>query len=216
MADFISVLVKGGYVMIPLIFFSIVAATIIIERAIALRRKSVLDPAVLDAMNGYNGEESVDKVLLTCRRARSPFARIIEEIVHARHHPHAQAVETMEAVGRTQVGALERGLTVLEIIAGISPLLGLLGTVLGMVTVFNAITIRGIGNPQVLSSGISEALITTVAGLCVGIPALASHSWLSRRVDDLADEMHHRATAFLGKVHELAQRSPTTGTRRAQ
>jgi biopolymer transport protein ExbB len=111
-------------------------------------------------------------------------------------------MQTMEAVGRTQVGVLERGLTLLEIIAGTSPLLGLLGTVLGMVTVFNAITLQGIGNPQVLSKGISQALITTVAGLCVAIPALASHSWLARRVDDLADEMHHRAAGFLGKVHE--------------
>lgn len=216
MADFMSVLVKGGYVMIPLVFFSIVAATIIIERAIALRRKSVLDNAVLNAMGDYAGEDSVDKMLLTCRRARSPFARIVEEIVHARHQRHAQAIETMEAVGRTQVGSLERGLTVLEIIAGTSPLLGLLGTVLGMVSVFNAITIRGIGNPQVLSSGISEALITTVAGLCVAIPSLAAHSWLSRRVDDLADEMHHHATAFLGKVHELVQHASQGGARRAQ
>ena len=205
MADFVSVLIKGGYVMIPLILCSITAATIIIERAIALRRRSVLEATVLDAMDHYTGEESVDNVMLACRRARTPFARVIEEILRARHQQHAQAIEMMEAVGRSQVGTLERGLTVLEIIAGASPLLGLLGTVLGMVTVFNAITIRGIGNPQVLSAGISEALITTVAGLCVAIPALASHSWLARRVDDLADEMHHRATAFLGKVHELAQ-----------
>jgi biopolymer transport protein ExbB len=216
MDDVIGTFVQGGWVMIPLLLCSITAATIIIERGIALRRRTVIEPALLEAMDEYAGEDGVERLMLVCRRARSPFARVIEEIVRARHQQHSQSVQTMEAVGRTQVGALERGLTVLEIIAGISPLLGLLGTVLGMVTVFNAITIRGTGNPQVLSAGISEALITTVAGLCVAIPALAFHSWLARRVDDLGDEMHHRATGFLGKVHELAQNPAKPGIRRVQ
>ena len=109
----------------------------------------------------------------------------------------------MHAAGRTQVGTLERGLTVLEIITGISPLLGLLGTVLGMVTVFNAITAAGLGNPQVLSGGISKALVTTVAGLTVAIPALACHTWFSRRVDDLAVEMQDRATGFIAKLQSF-------------
>ncbi len=110
---------------------------------------------------------------------------------------HAQAIETMRAVGRTQVGQLERGLSVLEIVAGISPLVGLLGTVLGMVTVFNAVTAQGLGNPRVLSDGISEALITTVGGLCVAIPAFAAHTLLARRVEAYAIEMQDRATSFL-------------------
>jgi biopolymer transport protein ExbB len=202
MDQVLKLLIDGGWVMVPIIACSVIAATIVIERIIALRRKSVLDASVLQAMEDYTGEKSAEKIMLACRRARTPFARVVEEIVRTRNQQHAQAMQTMEAVGRTQVGVLERGLTLLEIIAGTSPLLGLLGTVLGMVTVFNAITLQGIGNPQVLSKGISQALITTVAGLCVAIPALASHSWLARRVDDLADEMHHRAAGFLGKVHE--------------
>jgi biopolymer transport protein ExbB len=194
MDQVLKLLIDGGWVMVPIIACSVIAATIVIERIIALRRKSVLDASVLQAMEDYTGEKSAEKIMLACRRARTPFARVVEEIVRTRNQQHAQAMQTMEV--------LERGLTLLEIIAGTSPLLGLLGTVLGMVTVFNAITLQGIGNPQVLSKGISQALITTVAGLCVAIPALASHSWLARRVDDLADEMHHRAAGFLGKVHE--------------
>ena len=113
----------------------------------------------------------------------------------------AEILATMYATGRTQIGILERGLTLLEIIASISPLIGLLGTVLGMVTVFNAISAGGIGNPQVLSDGISKALITTVAGLSVAIPALGFHSWLSRRVDEFATEMQDRATGFIAKLY---------------
>jgi biopolymer transport protein ExbB len=96
---------------------------------------------------------------------------------------------------------LERGLTMLEIIANVSPLIGLLGTVLGMVTVFDAVTAQGLGNPQILAAGISQALITTIAGLCVAIPALAFHGIYSKRVDELSIEMQERATAFLAKLH---------------
>jgi biopolymer transport protein ExbB len=95
------------------------------------------------------------------------------------------------------VGQLERGLTVLEMVAGVSPLIGLLGTVLGMVTMFSAITAQGTSNPQVVSGGISEALITTVGGLAVAIPAVAAHALLSRRVEQYAIEMQERATSFL-------------------
>ncbi|MDP7639362.1 MAG: MotA/TolQ/ExbB proton channel family protein, partial [Candidatus Hydrogenedentes bacterium] len=101
---------------------------------------------------------------------------------------------------------LERGLTLLEIVAGISPLIGLLGTVLGMVTVFDAITAEGIGNPQVLSNGISKALVTTVAGLCIAIPSLAFHSYFSRRVESLAMEMQDVAMGFITKVRMPAPR----------
>jgi biopolymer transport protein ExbB len=82
-----------------------------------------------------------------------------------------------------------------------------LGTVLGMVTVFNAITAKGIGNPQVLSGGISKALITTVVGLFIAIPALGFHSWLSKRVDEFATQMQDRATSFIGRIQDLRQKN---------
>ena len=100
-------------------------------------------------------------------------------------------------------GRLERGLTVLEVVAAVSPLLGLLGTVLGMVQIFEAITAAGLGDPQVLAGGIGKALITTVAGLCVAIPALAAHSFLARRVDEYAIEMQNRATVFLVRLQTM-------------
>ena len=135
-------------------------------------------------------------------RDAGPFARVVEEVIRTRHLDHAEALEAINAIGRTELAILERGLTVLEIVAGVSPLLGLLGTVLGMVTVFDAITTEGIGDPQVLSGGISKALVTTVVGLLVAIPALAFHSWFSRRVDDLGAEIHHLAMQFMFRVRQ--------------
>lgn len=198
---------QGGWIMFPLAICSLAGLTIIIERFIALRRSAVIDPRILRLVSEYSERTAADKALLLCKRAKGPFARLIEEVIRARHLDQTQALELMHAVGRSQVGTLERGLTVLEIIAGASPLLGLLGTVLGMRTVFNAITSQGLGNPQVLSDGISKALVTTVAGLCVAIPALACHSWFSRRVDDLAVEMQDRATGFVAKLQAYRGRN---------
>ncbi len=197
MLETIVMLKKGGLIIIPLLGCSLVAVAIAIERFLALRKEKVIDTRALRVMEQYIGSESADSAITVCRRSSGAFARIIEEILLMRHLDHAQAIERMHATGRTEVAKLERGLTMLEIIAGISPLMGLLGTVLGMVTVFNAITAKGIGNPQVLADGISQALITTVVGLCVAIPALACHSILSKRVDDLATEMQELATCFI-------------------
>lgn len=198
-------LAKGGWVMVPLALCSLVGLAVVIERAFALRRHRVLDPRILRLVVEYDGSSAADAAIHVCRRSRGPFARVIEEILKVRHLTDAQVLEVMNVTGRTQVGQMERGLTVLEIVASISPLLGLLGTVLGMVSIFNAITEAGIGNPQVLSSGISEALITTVTGLVIAIPALAFYSWFSRRIDDFATEMQDRATGFITRLRSMEQ-----------
>jgi len=113
---------------------------------------------------------------------------------------HEQIVDTMQAVGRREVERLERGLVALEVIAGISPLIGLLGTVLGMVAVFDAISVQGLGDAQVLSAGISKALVTTIAGLGVAIPTLAFHGYFTKRVESMAIEMQEIATNLSTKL----------------
>jgi biopolymer transport protein ExbB len=201
-----EVLRQGGWTMLPLGICSVAALAVAVERGFALRRARVIDPRILRLIEEYSGEVSATNALNLCRRSSGSFARIVEEILKTRHLDNFQLLETMNSIGRRQLNSLERGLTVLEIISGISPLLGLLGTVLGIVAVFGAISVSGVGNPQVLSAGISKALITTVTGLTVAIPALAAHGLLSRRIDDLASEMHERATTFIMKLHALRQR----------
>ncbi len=198
--DLLDTLRQGGWPMIPLALCSLAAVTIIIERTLALRHATVIHKTVVLAIKDFSGEASVDVTRDICEMSRGALARIVEDVLHARHLNPLQIREAMYAAGRVQIGRLERGLIVLEIIAGISPLIGLLGTVLGMLTVFKAITAHGIGDPQVLANGISQALLTTIAGLCVAIPALAFHGWFTKRVDDLAAALQDHATQLVAKV----------------
>ncbi|HEO69944.1 MAG TPA: MotA/TolQ/ExbB proton channel family protein [Candidatus Hydrogenedentes bacterium] len=186
--------------MAALAICSLMGATVIIERAVALRRRAVIDPKLVATIEVYNGDTSTQRLLDLCNRSPTSLAHVVKEVLDARHLDVPHLREVMNAAGRVEVGRLKRGLTLLEIIAGVSPLIGLLGTVLGMFTVFNAITAHGIGDAQVLSGGISKALITTIAGLCIGIPALAFHSWFSKRVEDLASEIQGHATRLILKL----------------
>jgi len=186
--------------MIPIGICSIAALAIIVERAMALRRALVINPEVVALVEQLDDPKGAAAVLQACREAPGAFARLCEAVLEGRKREPAHLIETLNAAGRIQVGGLERGLTVLEIVAAITPLLGLLGTVLGMVTVFEAISMQGTGDPRVLSAGISKALVTTVAGLSVAIPSLAFHSWFSRRVEQYADEMHERAVGLLARL----------------
>lgn len=192
---------QGGWPMIPLALCSVAALAVIFERLFALRRRRVIQPRLADLIVLYDGSIGLEPIIHAARRAHGPFARIVEAVIDARKMDRSHALETMTAAGRKEVGTLDRGLIVLEIVAGISPLIGLLGTVLGMVTVFDAIAVQGLGNAQVLSAGISKALVTTVAGLCIAIPALAFHSIFTRRVEALAADMQELATAFVTRIY---------------
>ena len=200
MREAIEFLRQGGWPMIPLGFCSVAGLSVILERLVALRRGRSIPQSIVGLIDLYQGEESVESAIQACRHSRSSLARIVAEMVLARKQGYTHLVDSLNATGRREVERLERGLIVLEVVAGISPLIGLLGTVVGMVTVFDAITTEGLGNAQVLSAGISKALVTTVTGLSVGIPALAFHSYLSRRVESIAIEMQELTTAFAAKL----------------
>lgn len=200
MSEVIELLMQGGWPMIPLGLCSVAGLAVILERAIALRRNRNVPEVIVDLLGLYQGEASVESSFEVCRNHESPFARIVQVLIHARHLDHAQIIELLHSNGRKEVEKLERGLLLLEVIAGVSPLIGLLGTVLGMVTVFDAITEFGLGDTQILSDGISKALVTTVAGLSVAIPALAFHSFFSKKADSIAIEMQELSVGFLTKL----------------
>lgn len=200
MFDTLRMLQQGGWIMYPLALCSVIAGTIIIERCLALRRARVLPLRLVRAAEQCDSPEQAEPLRDALHGRSAPFAQLMLEVLHAARLEFAQAQERVNSAGRLQVTRLERGLTVLEVIASVSPLLGLLGTVLGMVQVFNAITAQGLGDPHILSDGIAKALITTVAGLCVAIPSLGFHSFLSKRVEDLALDLQHQATDLLVRL----------------
>ncbi len=203
MNEAITLLMKGGWAMVPLAICSLLGVAIILERLVALRRHRSIPSAVVDMLAMFQGEETLEVATRICNDHASPFARIVKVLLGSRHLEHHQLIEVLHSNGRKEVERLERGLLVLEVIAGIAPLIGLLGTVLGMVSVFDAITAYGLGDAQVLSDGISKALITTVAGLSVAIPALAFHSYFSKRVDSIAIEMQELSVGFMTKLIHL-------------
>lgn len=204
-----ELLKQGGWSMVPLALCSVIGLTIILERAWALRRKRIVPDGMIGIVDAYAGEGSAEPTLHACRRSSSSIAQLLEALLMVRSLSHEQIVDTMQAVGRREVERLERGLVALEVIAGISPLIGLLGTVLGMVAVFDAISVQGLGDAQVLSAGISKALVTTIAGLGVAIPTLAFHGYFTKRVESMAIEMQEIATNLSTKLSVPSQSADT-------
>ena len=197
---------KGGGAMIPLGICSVLGVAIILERMVSLRRQCAIPKPVVDALATVSDTQSLEHATKACSSNGSPLARIINILFRSRNLEHDQLIELLHSNGRKEVEKLERGLLMLEIIAGIAPLIGLLGTVLGMVSVFDAITAHGLGDAQVLSEGISKALITTVAGLSIGIPALAFHSYFSKQVESIAIEIQEHSVDFMTRLIQLQQR----------
>ena len=194
---------SGGWLMAPILLCSVAAMAIIVERLWSLQRERVV-PADLAARawewvrTGTLTEERIQAL-----REGSPFGRILAAVLASRHLDREMMKEYIEEVGRHVAHELDRYLGALGTIAAISPLLGLLGTVIGMIKVFAVITAQGVGEPRVLAGGISEALVTTAAGLTVAIPSLLFHRVLRGRVEELVVTMEREALRLVGALERL-------------
>jgi biopolymer transport protein ExbB len=183
----------GGWLMLPIILCSIAAAAIIFERLWTLQQKRVLPRHLTSQIWHLVKNNQLTRQHIEDIQRDSPLGEILAAGLLNRDRERLELQQSIEDTGRHVVHELERYLNPLGTIAAISPLLGLLGTVIGMVKVFAAITLHGVGNPGVLAGGISEALITTAAGLSVAIPALMGYRYLRGRVDGLVVEMEKEA-----------------------
>lgn len=187
----------GGWLMLPIIACSVVAAAIILERLWTLQANRVLPKDLTAEVWKWVKNEQLDPQHIQALHQGSPLGQILAAGLMNRQESREIVKESIEDTGRHVVHELERYLNPLGTIAAISPLLGLLGTVIGMVKVFAAITASGVGNPSVLAGGISEALITTAAGLTVAIPSLMGYRYLRGRIDGLVVRMEKEAMKFL-------------------
>ncbi len=180
--------ISGGPVMYPLTLVSVVALAIIVERLYVLRRSSFLESGTVAAITQLVAGRDYAGAVDYCRRRSGPFPALVGALVENRNAPYDELKEILEDKGRHELHGLQRGLPALATIVAGAPLLGLLGTVTGMIKIFSAISAQGTGITEKLSAGISEALITTEAGLVIAIPALFVHAYLeSRAVSILAD-----------------------------
>lgn len=191
----------GGWLMLPLILCSVVAAAIIIERLWTLQRKRVLPDDLTARVWSWASNRQLDDSHIRALAESSPLGMVLAAGLSNRDRSREIMKESIEDTGRHVVHELGRYLNSLGTIAAITPLLGLLGTVIGMVKVFTAITAHGVGDPGVLAGGISEALITTAAGLSIAIPALIGYRYLRGRVDGLVVNMEKEAMRLVEAIH---------------
>jgi biopolymer transport protein ExbB len=195
----------GGIMMVPIILASIIAIAIIVERLWTLQRDRVLPKELFEKVwQWVEANQLQDKHVLALQQ-NSPLGKVLAAGLANRHRPREVMREAIEDAGRHVVHELERFLSALGTIAGIAPLLGLLGTVFGMIRTFNSITTSGIGNPATLASGIAEALVATAAGLTVAIPSLICFRLLRRRVDNLVVEMEKEAIKLVQAVENASE-----------
>ncbi|WP_440995422.1 MotA/TolQ/ExbB proton channel family protein [Arhodomonas sp. SL1] len=191
----------GGWLMLPIIGCSVLALAIVVERLRALRRYRVLPRHLVAEVWSRLKADTLDQEAIRGLRQHSPLGRVLAAGLVNRHLSREAMMEAIEDTGRHEAHNLERYLNTLGTIAAVSPLLGLLGTVIGMIDVFGTISAEGVGNAPALAGGISQALITTASGLVVAIPALMAYRYLRGRVDELIVEMEQQALRLVEALH---------------
>jgi biopolymer transport protein ExbB len=193
--------IEGGPFMVPLVLLSIISVTFIIERGLALRRANVIADNLYRAIFNLRIGQASSEIASLAAPGRTTLARLVR--IGLEHLPWTKAenVEAVQTQARREVTRLERGLIVLEITVGIGPLLGLLGTVSGLIVIFSTIGKGGADQNMLIAKGISEALYTTVAGLVVAIPSLIANSYYTKKIEALAVEMETICMDLLTKLY---------------
>ena len=200
----IQTLLDGGPVMVPIGLCSIVAMAVFFERLWALRHSRVVPEHTIAAMMKLVEAGQYDEALAYARKLNMPISRVFETALSLRTMDRADIKERIEEVGRKEAADLEKHIPIVGTVASIAPLLGLLGTVGGMIATFAVIKTQGMGQVGSMAGGISQALITTFAGLCVGIPAVVANRYLLSKVDGLLLRMEEAALTLLDSLGDSA------------
>ena len=187
----------GGWPMIPLLLLAVVALAIVVERFWTLRRKEVMPPGLGAEVRSWAARGQLDPAHIESLRRNSPLGALLAAALDARNRPRDQIRERLEDVGRHLVHRMEKYLNALGTIAAAGPLLGLLGTVVGMIQMFLGILDHGVGDVNQLAGGIGKALVCTATGMIVAIPALMFHRYFRGRIAGYTIEMEQEATALL-------------------
>lgn len=191
----------GGWLMLPILLASTLALAISLERAWSLRTARVAPPDLLARVWKWIKAGQLDAAKLKELRADSPLGEILAAGLLNSKHGREIMKESIEEAGSHVVHDMEKYLSLLGTIAVISPLLGLLGTVVGIIEAFMAVTASGMNDPTMLAGGISKALITTAGGIAVAIPAMIMHRWFTRHITTILVEMEQQAIKLVDIVH---------------
>ncbi len=183
--------------MYPIIFCSIVALAIFLERLWVLRRKNIIPQDFVNNVEGLLKKQKISEAVFLCQNDMSSIAKIFLAGLRSTQKGMWLVKEAIEERGSREATILEKNVDILSTIANLTPLLGLLGTVSGMIKTFNAISVQGIGNPAPLAGGIAEALITTATGLCIAIPTLVCYRFLKDKASALIFEMEENSIGLV-------------------
>ena len=192
----------GGWLMAPIILFSVIAVGIILERFWTLQTRKVIPKHLVATIWHWIKEGQLERSKIDEIGKQSALGKVLAAGLNNRHKDRDRIKESIEEAGRKVVHEMERFLNTLGTIASITPLIGLLGTVIGMIKVFNAITTEGVGNAAPLAGGISQALVTTAGGLSVAIIALMFYRYFRGRVDELVVQMEEEAIKMVDVLND--------------
>lgn len=199
----LDLLIQGGWVMVPILLLSFVAVYLFIERLLTIRQAASNPEAITDQVRDYIRANDIDGALAYCQRKDVPITRILQYGLERLGRPISEIQDAVRAAGKHETFLLEKRTNMLASIASIAPMLGFFGTVLGMIRAFQDIqSLQGNVNPSVLAGGIWEALITTAAGLLVGIIASLAYNYLLDRIKRLTNDMERSATDFIDLLQE--------------
>jgi biopolymer transport protein ExbB len=200
---FFELAVKGGVIMIPIFLLSLLAVYIFFERLHAIRKATQFDPNFMDRIRDYIHEGKLDSAIKLCQSTNKPVSRMIEKGINRLGRPLQDVNTAIENVGNLEVASLEKGLSLLATSAGAAPMLGFLGTVTGMVRAFYDMANAGNNiDIKLLSGGIYEAMVTTVAGLIVGIIAYLAFNFLTARVNTVVNSLEASTLEFMDLLNE--------------
>lgn len=194
---FFEYIVMGGWAMVPIILASILALAVFIERFITLRKVEANGKMIKDKMREKLKGLRVDEAIAVCENNEGAAANIIKAGLEVADRPREEIEKAMEDAAKSEIPKLNRYLPVLGTIVSVSTLLGLLGTVLGMIVSSTVLSTQGMSNPSKLIGGIAQALITTAAGLIVAIPALIGYNYLVAKIDSIINDIENVTTDLI-------------------
>jgi len=193
--------VRGGFFMALLLLLSVGAGAVMILRARALREKSIIPPDLEAAVESLQPGDSLQKISDIAALGHSPLARIVSVCLSHLNWSRQENIEAVQVRARHEIVKMESGLAILEMSTGVAPLLGLLGTLSGLVSIFANLGGGGGGDPVAVARGISEALNTTIVGLAVAVPSLMAHNYFQRKIETMAVAMEGLVADLLAKCY---------------
>ena len=198
----LSLLQKGGWIMYPLYFLLVIAIFVFIERVLAIKKAGTMDPKFMFIIKDHILSGNIDAAKSVAKNADNPVAKMIEKGIMRIGKPIESVEKSMENVGKLEMYSMERNLNILSLVAGIAPMFGFLGTIVGMVQLFYGIASTGEYTLNTIAGGIYTKMITSATGLIIGLIAYVGHNYLSTQIDKTANKMETASADFLDILQE--------------